>query len=130
MFPSSLLAVSRIFSHCSDGCINDWKSQKAFNSLYVWSDINPAAHINWNTPKWSWKSSIRAFPTCILFLRKTPSLLRAYVKDLKLVDLSIWWKKKKKVPDSRIHTMYPFKLIDLSPVSWWDLTMAWANWGT
>lgn len=64
MFPSSLLAVSSILLHSSDECINDSKSQDTLSSLYVSSEINPDDHINWKTPRWSQKSSVRAFPTC------------------------------------------------------------------
>ena len=65
MFPISSLAMSIILSHNSEDSINDWESQNMFSSLYVWSEIIPTDHINWNNPKWSWKSSVRAFPTFI-----------------------------------------------------------------
>lgn len=64
IFPSSSLAISQIFSHECDGCSTDWKSHSRFKSLYVWSEIKPLDHINSNIPNWSWKSSVRAFPTC------------------------------------------------------------------
>jgi len=94
MFPSSLLAMSRISSHSADACTNDSKSHKAFNFLYVWSDIKPAAHMNWKTPKWSWKSSVRAFPTCIYFPVKLPTFLYESLET----SSSFHMKKSRKYP--------------------------------
>lgn len=65
MFPISSEAMSRTLSHCSEGCMNDWKSQTTFNFLNVWSDIIPVDQRNWKSPMWSWKSSVKPFPTCI-----------------------------------------------------------------
>jgi len=53
MFPSSLVAMSSILSQATELWINDSKSHKRLSFLYVWSEIKPAAHINWKSPKWS-----------------------------------------------------------------------------